>query len=62
MTIFDDDFGVFPGAFVFKWLADFSGSRVVINVPDSSGDRYTISRESEAFSARDGSLLGNEVC
>jgi hypothetical protein len=24
MTIFDDDFGVFPGAFVFKGLADFS--------------------------------------
>jgi len=33
MTIFDDDFDVFPGAFVFKGLADFSGSQVVMNVP-----------------------------
>jgi len=33
MTIFDDDFGFFPGAFVFNGLAGFSGSQVVMNIP-----------------------------
>jgi hypothetical protein len=33
LTSFDDDFGVFPGAFVFKGLAGFSGSQVVTNIP-----------------------------
>jgi len=33
MTIFDDDSGAFPRAFVFKGLADFSGSQVVSNIP-----------------------------
>jgi len=38
MTIFDDDFGVFPGAFFFKGLAGFSGSQVVTNVPAPRSD------------------------